>query len=333
MRRILSQALSIPLGLFLLGFSAVLPAADEAPILIRFAHVVGENTPKGQGANLFKKLVEERLAGRVRVEVYPNSQRFTDDEVLRALLFGEVELAAPSLAKFRSFTRTLQVFDLPFLFADIEAVHRFQVGEVGQRLLDAMIPRGLKGLAYWDNGMRVMSADQPLRTPGDVRGLTFRIEPSAVIEAQYEELGATTLRLPFNKVFDALDIGLVDGQENAWSNIESKKFYEVQEYFAETRHSFLGYMVVTSVKFWDSLPAEVRTALEEILQEVSVEVNRIALEQTKSSREKVIEALGGDRVQTLSEEERAAWRDALQPVRQQFQEQIGQDIIQAATGQ
>ena len=332
MKRILSQAIIVPLGLLLLGFSAALPAVDEAPILIRFSHVVGENTPKGQGANLFKKLVEERLAGKVRVEIYPNSLRFTDEEVLRALLFGDVELAAPSLAKFRSFTRALQVFDLPFLFADIEAVHRFQAGEVGQRLLDAMTPRGLKGLAYWDNGMRVMSADRPLRTPDDVQGLTFRIEPSAVIEAQYEALGATTLRLPFKKVFDALDIGLVDGQENAWSNIESKKFYEVQEYFAETNHSFLGYMVVTSVKFWDGLPAEVRAALEEILQEVSVEVNRIALEQVKSSREKVIEALG-DRVHTLSEEQRAAWRDVLQPVRQQFQEQIGQDIIQAATGQ
>jgi C4-dicarboxylate-binding protein DctP len=298
------------------------------PIVIRFAHVVGENTPKGIGAERFKQRVEEQLGDKVRVEVYPNSQRFTDEQVLTALLFGDVELAAPSLAKFRSFSKRIQVFDLPFLFKDVEAVHRFQASETGQALLDSMLPQGIKGLSYWDNGMRIMSANKPLRTPADAYGLTFRIEPSRVIETQFQMLGATTLRLPFQKVYDALAIGLVDGQENSWSNIASKQFYQVQKAFTVTNHSFQGYMVVTSAKFWDSLPGDVRETLEAILQEVTVEVNTIALEKAQSGRE-TVEA-SSSQVLDLTEDEQRAWHQALEPVRVQFEGQIGKDTIEAA---
>jgi C4-dicarboxylate-binding protein DctP len=324
-----STPILVPIvGILLLAW-LVAPAAiaEDDPIVIRFSHVVGENTPKGIGANRFKQLTEERLAGKVRVEVYPSSRRFTDDEALTALLFGDLELAAPSLAKFRRFTKRLQVFDLPFLFDDVEAVHRFQASEPGQALLGTMVDRGIKGLAYWDNGMRVMSANKPLRTPADVEGLTFRIEPSRVMEMQYRALGATTLRLPFKKVFDALDIGLVDGQENAWSNIASQGFHKVQKSFTATSHSFLGYMVVTNAGFWEALPNDIRTTLEEILAEVSVEVNRIAAEQASSGQQAVAAAAN---VLIPTAEEREAWRRTLQPVWQDFEQQIGKEIIEAA---
>lgn len=298
-------------------------------IKIRFSHVVAEDTPKGKGANLFKKRVEERLAGRVEVSVFPNSKLFNDDQVFLALLVNDLQLAAPSLAKFSDLTKTLQVFDLPFLFDDIAAVERFQDGELGQGLLSSMTHKGIQGLTYWHNGMRVMSDNKPLRLPTDVQGLRFRIEPSDVLEAQFRELGALTVRLPFQKVYDALRSGLVDGQENTWSNIYSQKIHTVQSHFTETNHSYLGYMVVTSKEFWEGLPNDIRSKLEEILTEVTLEVNRIALEQAENDRQQVIDS-DETKVLTLSKEERATWRETLIPIWEQFEDEIGQEVIEAA---
>lgn len=305
----------------------MLTPVQAEPILLRFSHVVGTNTPKGLGAAMFKERVQQRLGNKVEVQVYSDSQRFTDDQVLTALLFGDVELAAPSLSKFRSFSERLQVFDLPFLFDDIDAVHRFQGSPTGQALLESMSARGLKGLAYWDNGMRVMSANRPLRSPDDLRGLIFRIEPSRVIEAQYQQLGAVTLRLPFRRVYDALSMGLADGQENSWSNIRSKQFHRVQKHFTETNHSFQGYLVVTSVRFWDSLPPDIRTTLEEVLRQVSQEVRRIARKKAESGRAAVQESAA---VLTPNEGERRLWQQALEPVRERFATEIGEQVIAAA---
>jgi C4-dicarboxylate-binding protein DctP len=307
----------------------VLPAGAAEPITIRFSHVVGENTPKGIGANLFKTLAEERLAGRVRVEVYPRSQKFNDNQVILGLLFGDVELAAPSLAKFRNFTKKLQVFDLPFLFNDIEAVHRFQAGETGRKLLGSMASRGIKGLAYWDNGARVISSVRPLRLPADAQGLTFRIEPSAVFREQYARLGVVAIPMPFKRVYDAVKEGLVKGQENAWSNIYSRRIHTLHRYFTEIEHSFLGYMVITSSKFWDGLPADIRSQLEAILAEVSTEVNRLAREKARGDRQKILES-GPVDILALTDEQRAAWRKAMTPVWKEFEDEIGADTITAA---
>lgn len=309
---------------------AVLTAETLAaePILIRFSHVVSEQAPKGMGAELFKKRVEERLAGKVAVEVYPGSQLFTDEQVLLAMLTGDVQLAAPSLSKFGTLTPQLQVFDLPFLFPDAEAVHRFQASETGQLLLEVMLDKGFKGLAYWDNGMRVISANQPLRSPTDADGLIFRIEPSDVIDAQYRPLGVLPMKLPFNQVYDALQSGLVDGHENTWSNIYTQKLHTLDQHFTTTSHSFLGYMVVTNARFWESLPADIRSELEAILAEVTEEVNRIAAEQAQSSRQQVIDA--GAPVIEPSPAERELWLGQWKPVWQQFENAIGKAVIDAA---
>ena len=319
--------LSIVATVLLAACSALAQAAE--PIVIRFSHVVAESTPKGYGAKLLQQRVEERLGERVRVEVYPRAQKFNDAEALIALTLGDMELAAPSFAKFRAFSEKLQVFDLPFLFEDVNSIHKFQESSAGRALLDAMLDKGIKGLAYWDNGMRVISANKPLRLPTDADGLRFRIEPSRVMEAQYQALGVATVPLPFADVAEALKSGLIDGQENAWSNIYSQGFHEHQDYFTEINHSFLGYMLVTSPQFWQSLPADVRTELESIISEVSEEVNKIARYQVDSDRQKVIDSLKGKLV-ALSEEERSAWRDALGPVRDQFASAIGEDLLAAA---
>jgi len=304
-------------------------APADAEIVIKFSHVVAEGTPKGQGALLFKKLAEERLPGQVKVEVYPNSQLFGDAKEMEALALGDVHLIAPSLSKFDKFTKQLQVFDLPFLFDDVAAVDRFQASETGQELLTSMTDLGFLGLGYWHNGMKQLSAGKPLRTPADAAGLKFRIQASDVLLAQFEALQANPQKMAFAEVYQALQVGTVDGQENTWSNIYTQKFYEVQPYITETNHGIIDYMVVANAEFWSGLDDDVRTELEAIMDEVSVEVNRLAEELNQQDKQKIIDS-GRSEIIQLTPEERAAWVEAVQPVWDQFKEDIGEEIVEAA---
>ncbi len=303
--------------------------ATASEIVIKFSHVVSDNTPKGQGAELFKKLVEERLAGKVRVEVYANSSLFGDSKELEALALGDVQMLAPSLSKFDRYTPKLAVFDLPFLFDDIAAVDRFQAGESGQALLKSMEDLGFLGLGYWHNGMKQLSANKPLRLPADAAGLKFRIQASDVLLAQFEALHANPQKMAFAEVYQALQVGTVDGQENTWSNIYSQKFYEVQKYITESNHGVLDYMLLTSTEFWDSLPDDIRTELDAIVTEVSSEVNRIAGDLNAGDRQKILDS-GVSEIIKLTPEERKAWVAAMQPVWAKFQDGIGVDVIEAA---
>ena len=304
-------------------------APADAEIVIKFSHVVAEGTPKGQGALLFKKLAEERLPGQVKVEVYPNSQLFGDAKEMEALALGDVHLIAPSLSKFDKFTKQLQVFDLPFLFDDVAAVDRFQASETGQELLTSMTDLGFLGLGYWHNGMKQLSAGKPLRTPADAAGLKFRIQASDVLLAQFEALQANPQKMAFAEVYQALQVGTVDGQENTWSNIYTQKFYEVQPYITETNHGIIDYMVVANAEFWSGLDDDVRTELEAIMDEVSVEVNRLAEELNQQDKQNIIDS-GRSEIIQLTPEERAAWVEAVQPVWDQFKEDIGEEIVEAA---
>jgi C4-dicarboxylate-binding protein DctP len=303
------------------------PAGAET--VIKFSHVVAEGTPKGQGALLFKKLAEERLPGQVKVEVYPNSQLFGDAKEMEALALGDVHLIAPSLSKFDKFTKQLQVFDLPFLFDDVAAVDRFQASEAGQALLTSMTDLGFLGLGYWHNGMKQLSAGKPLRTPADAAGLKFRIQASDVLLAQFEALGANPQKMAFAEVYQALQVGTVDGQENTWSNIFTQKFYEVQPYITETNHGIIDYLIVANAEFWTGLPDDVRTELETIMDEVNLEVNRLAEELNQQDKQKIIDS-GRSEIVELTPEERAAWVETMQPVWDQFKEDIGEELIDAA---
>jgi C4-dicarboxylate-binding protein DctP len=298
-------------------------------IKIKFSHVVAENTPKGRGALMFKKLVEERLGDKVVVEVYPSSQLFDDKKVMQAILLGDVQIAAPSLSKFNKFTKKLQVFDLPFLFDDIDAVDRFQNGPTGRALLDSMKKKGYKGLAYWHNGLKQLSANKPLHMPADAKGLKFRIQQSDVLEAQFRALDANPQKMAFSEVYNALQTGVVDGQENTWSNIYSKKFFEVQKSFSETNHGLIDYLVVTNAKFWDGLPDDIRAELEKALAEATLHANKIAREKAEGDRQKIINS-GVTEVLTLTKDELAAWRKAMAPVWKKFEDEIGKDVIDAA---
>jgi C4-dicarboxylate-binding protein DctP len=298
-------------------------------IVIKFSHVVAENTPKGQGAILFKKLVEERLGGKVEVEVFPNAQLFGDKDEMLALLKNDVQLIAPALSKFSKYTDKLQIFDLPFLFNDQQSVNCFEDSEAGKELLQAMEDKGIIGLAYWDNGLKQLSGPKPLRVPEDAAGLKFRIMSSDVLQSQFQAVKANPQKLAFSEVYLALQTGTVDGQENSWSNIYSQKFHEVQPYITVSNHGVLEYMVITNARFWKGLPDDIRTELEKIMDEVTKEVNKIALQQAEEDRKKIEES-GKTQLITLTPEEKAKWREAMKPVWKEFEDDIGSKYIEAA---
>ena len=326
LRKTFLQSLFVAAAAAALAFA---PAAKAEPIKIKFSHVVAEKTPKGQGAIHFKKLVEERLAGKVVVEVYPSSQLFGDAKEMEALLLGDVHLIAPSLSKFDRYTKKLQVFDLPFLFDDIAAVDRFQSGKDGKALLDSMTSKGIKGLAYWHNGMKQLSAKKDLKTPADAKGLKFRIQASDVLEAQFKALGTNPQKMAFAEVYQALQTGVVDGQENTWSNIYSQKFHEVQEAITETNHGLIDYMVITNAGFWNKLPADIRKVLEQCMDEATAFANKLAGDINASDRKKITDA-GKAKVLSLSKDEVQQWRKAMAPVWKKFEGGIGADLIKSA---
>ncbi len=304
-------------------------SVSASPIEIKFSHVVAENTPKGRMALKFEELVEQRLPGKVDVKVYPNSQLFSDGKVLEAMLLGDVQLAAPSLSKFQKYTKQLQIYDLPFLFEDIASVDRFQRSEAGQNLLKSVEKKGLVGMGYLHNGMKQLSAYFPVKVPADAKGKKFRIQTSDILAAQFEAVGAVPLKKPFSEVFTLLQTRAIDGAENPWSNIYSKKFFEVQPYITETNHGVLDYMVVTSKEFLTSLPADIRPVIEQSLKEAIVHGNQVASEKTRSDRQAIIDS-GLSKVEGISAAQRQQWIDVMKPIWKEYEQEIGVELIQAA---
>jgi C4-dicarboxylate-binding protein DctP len=328
MKKTSSRMLTILAASLAVGFSG--SALAQSPIIVKFSHVVADSTPKGQGALKFKEIAEKLLPGKVEVQVFPNSQLFGDGKEMEALLLGDVQFIAPSLSKFDRYTKKVQVFDLPFLFDDIAAVDRFQQSADGKALLDSIQSRGLQGLAYWHNGMKQLSTNKDkLTRPEDVKGLKFRIQASDVLEAQFRQLGANPQKLAFAEVYQALQTGVVDGQENTWSNIYSQKFHEVQKTIANTNHGVIDYMVVTNLGWWKELPPDVREGLSKAMQEATTYANDLASQLNERDRKRIAEA-NGAKIQQLSKEDVAAWRKAMEPVWKKFEGDIGPELIQAA---
>jgi C4-dicarboxylate-binding protein DctP len=309
--------------------TSVLANCDPGEIVIKFSHVTNtDKHPKGIAASLLEKRVNEEMNGKACMQVYPNSTLYNDKKVLEAILNGDVQLAAPSLSKFEKFTKKYRIFDLPFVFEDVGAVDRFQNSAAGDKLKNAMKRRGLTGLAFWHNGMKQMSANRPLIKPSDARGLKFRVQASDVLVAQFEQLGANPQKMSFKEVYGGLQTGVIDGQENTWSNIYGKKFFEVQDGVTETNHGIIDYLVVTSTKWWDGLPDDVRTQLATILKEVTEVRNSESTNVNNQNKENIIKA--GGIVRTLDTAQRQAWVDAMKPVWQKFEKDIGKDLMDSA---
>ncbi|WP_445578012.1 C4-dicarboxylate-binding protein DctP [Pseudomonas sp. E141] len=299
------------------------------PILIKFSHITADSTPKGQGALMFKKLVEERLPGKVEVQVYSNSSLYGDGKEMEALLLGEVQMLAPAPSKLEQYTKQLQLFDLMFLFDDVAAAQRFQQSDKGKALLRSMEGKGITGLAYWLNGMRQLTANKPLVKPSDARGQKFRVQPSDLQAAQYSALRAVPRKMAFAEIYQGLQTGVVNAQDNPWSNIYSQKYYEVQKYMTESNHAIGNYLLIANTKFWNGLPADVRDELEQIIDEVTVEVNKQAEVLNQKAKQGIIDS-GKSEIISLTPQQRDAWRDAVRPAWKAFEAQIGTELIEAA---
>ena len=302
---------------------------DSGEQVIKFSHVVAESGhPKGDAAQAFATAVNEKMQGRFCVEVYPNSTLYDDNKVLEAMLLGDVQMAAPSLSKFEKYTKKFRIFDLPFLFNDAEAVYRFQDSADGAKLATSIESKGLLMLSYWPNGMKQISASQPLVKPSDAAGLKFRIMTSDVLEAQFKALDASPQKLSFKEVYGGLQTGVVDGQENTYSNIYSKKFFEVQDGVTESNHGILTYGVVTSADFWNGLADADRNDLAAILAETTQEARGKAAAKNADAKQKILAA--GGTIRTLSDAERSEWSKAMMPVWNEFESDIGAETLAAA---
>jgi len=310
-----------------LGFAAIAPAQAQAPIVIRFSHVVANDTPKGKAAEYFKKRAEELTKGKVKVDVYANSTLYKDKEEMEALQLGAVQMLAPSLAKFGPLgVREFEAFDLPYIFDDYADLHKVTQGPVGRQLLDKLEPKGIKGLAYWDNGFKSFSANKPLKTVADYKGLKMRIQSSKVLEAEIRALHALPQVMAFSEVYQALQTGVVDGTENPISNLYTQKMHEVQSNLSLTNHGYLGYAVIVNKKFWDGLPADVRGQLEVALKESTDYANKIAKEENDNALE-LVRKSGKTQIYTPTKEERAALKKALVKVHEEMESRIGKDLI------
>ncbi len=303
----------------------------QAPIVIKFSHVVAPDTPKGQAAERFKLLAEQLTRGRVKVEVYPNSQLYKDKEELEALQLGAVQMLAPSLAKFGPLgVKEFEAFDLPYIFPSKAALYAVTEGPIGRELLRKLQSKGITGLAYWDNGFKVMSANRPLRVPADFRGLRMRIQSSTVLDAQMRALGARPQVMAFSEAFQALETGVVDGTENPPSNMYTQRMHEVQKHVTVSHHGYLGYAVIVNRKFWDGLPREVRAALERAMREATLFEKTISQRDNDRALEAIRKA-GKTSIHYLTPQQQAQWRAALLPVHRQMERRIGKDLIDAIT--
>lgn len=305
------------------------PVWAQNQIVIKFSHVVAAETPKGKGAEKFKELAEAATGGRVKVEVYPSSQLYKDKEELEALQLGAVQMLAPSLAKFGPLgVREFEVFDLPYIFPNKDVLRRVTEGPVGKDLLKKLESKGIIGLAYWDNGFKIMSANRPLKTPVDFKGLKMRIQSSKVLDAQMRSLGALPQVMAFSEVYQALQTGVVDGTENPPSNMYTQKMHEVQKHATLSDHGYLGYAVIVNKKFWEGLPADIRAALEKAMAEASKYANEIAQKENDDSLA-AMKASGKTEFYELSKEEREIWRKVLLPVHEDMASRVGKDLLNA----
>jgi C4-dicarboxylate-binding protein DctP len=312
------------------AFALALPMAAlaaPAPIVIKFSHVVAQHTPKGQAADYFKKITEERTKGRVKVEVYPNSQLYKDKEEMEALQLGAVQMLAPSLAKFAPLgVKEFELFDLPFIFDNYTELHKVTQGPIGAKLLSKLDAKGIHGLAYWDNGFKVMSANKPLRTPDDFKGQKMRIQSSKVLDSQMRSMGANPQVMAFSEVYQALQTGVVNGTENPPSNLYTQKMHEVQKYVTLSDHGYLGYAVIVNKKFWAGLPADIRTILEGAMVDATKYANDVAKKDNDEALAAVKKS-GKSEFISLTPKERAMWRKTMDKAHKENMSRIGADLV------
>ncbi|WP_448045099.1 TRAP transporter substrate-binding protein [Bradyrhizobium liaoningense] len=321
------RTLAIAASIAALALGLAGPASAQSPIIIKFSHVVATDTPKGKGAEKFKELAEKYTGGKVKVEIYPNSTLYKDKEELEALQLGSVQMLAPSNSKFGPLgIREFEVFDLPYILPDLKTLRKVTEGPLGTKLLKLLDAKGITGLAYWDNGFKQMSANKKLVTPADYQGVKFRIQSSRVLQAQFKALSSLPQVMAFSEVYQALQTGVVDGQENTWSNIYTQKMHEVQKYITETNHGYIGYVVIVNKKFWDDLPADIRDQLTKAMKEATAFSNAQSQKENDDALAEIKKS-GKSEIIKLTPEQNEAMRKAMEPVYKDAASRIGQPLI------
>jgi C4-dicarboxylate-binding protein DctP len=303
-------------------------AQAQTPIVIKFSHVVAADTPKGKASEFFAKRAAELTKGKVKVEVYANSALYKDKEELEALQIGAVQMLAPSLAKFGPLgVKEFEAFDFPFIFDDTEDLHKITQGAVGAGLMAKLEPRGIKGLAFWDNGFKSFSANTPIKSAADMKGKKFRIQSSKVLEEEIRSVGGIPQVMAFSEVYQALQTGVVDGTENPISNFYTQKMHEVQKHLSITNHGYLGYAVIANKKFWDGLPTDIHAQLEQAMKDATAYANKIAQEENDQALEGVKKS-GKTTVYVLTKDERLALKKAMAPVHLKMADRVGKETLQ-----
>ncbi len=327
--KMLATAAVVAAATMAFGMSSANAQCDDGEMVIKFSHVVAATGhPKGDAATMLAERVNDEMNGKACMEVFANSTLYDDDKVLEALLLGDVQLAAPSLSKFEAYTLKYRLFDLPFLFSSLDAVDAFTTSDKGKELLKVMEPEGYTGLGYWSSGLKQFSAKKPLEVPSDANGLSFRVQTSDVAVAMIEAMGASAQKLAFKEVYGALQNGVVDGQENSWSNIYTQKFFEVQDGVTETNHQLLAYLLVTSTEWLEGLDADVRDQFISIVDDVTAKANASVAEKEAANRQNILDA--GGVIRELTAEQRNEWVSTMKPVWTKFEADIGKDLIDAA---
>lgn len=322
MKSVLSLSIAMVLGL-----ASVHAQADD-PIVIKFSHVAAIDTPKGQAAEYFKKQAETLTEGKVKVEIYPNSMLFKDKEELEALQMGSVQMLAPVVGKLGpAGIKEFEAFDLPYLFTDLNAVHRVTKGEIGKSLLTKLDQRGMVGLGYWDAGFRVLSSNKPIHTPDQIKGQKIRINSSKVNQAIISSVGAIPQTMPFSEVYQALQTGVVDGADGNLTNLYTQKQYEVQKHVTLTEHTYSGYVILVNKDFWNKLSEDIRGKLQQAVQEASDFNEKAVIDDDKKALE-AIKASGKTEVYTPTPEEKELWVKAMLPVQDQLAERVGKDLVE-----
>jgi C4-dicarboxylate-binding protein DctP len=303
------------------------PGWAQAPIVIKFSHVVANDTPKGKGSLKFKELAEKYTGGKVKVEVYPNSQLFKDKEEMDALQLGSVQILAPSTAKFAPLgAKEFEALDLPWLFKDEKQYATVMKGDVGKWLFKKLESKGILGLAYWDNGFHMVSANRPLLMPADFQGLKVRISGSKVADQYFRLMGSIPQIMAFSEVYQALQTGVVDGCENTPSNYLTQKFHEVQKHITVSNHAHLQYAVIVNSKFWNGLPADVRGQLDKAMDEATDYTNSIAVKENEDALAE-IKASGKTTLHSLNDQQREAWKTAMQPTYTWAKGRVGTEVL------
>ena len=298
---------------------------NEEQYVIKYAHNQLESTPQHEGTLLFKEKVEELSNGRITVQIFPNNELGSMREVIEQVQSGQIELAQQSLSVLTNFAPELAVTDLPYLFPSEEVLWETLDGPMGDKLNGKLESAGLKALGYMSGGPKQFSSNMPIRTLADFKSQRFRALPAPIIISTFESLGINPIPIEFSELYNSLQQGVVDGQENPTQTVDMLRLYEVQKYVALTDHAWMIYNNVMNKDFFDKLPADLQEAVVEAMDYANVEQRKI-MSSEEETYIKNIEANGCEVIR-ISDEVKADLAKATSVVEEQFRDTIGADLI------